>query len=109
MILIDTDNIAQVLKAFPLVEAAYLFGSMGAGTATNQSDLDLALVVNEPLGSQKLDILAALTEQGIDNVDLVTLDKDDVVLKFEAVRLNKLIYAQEQFDHGSGTSILYQS
>jgi len=101
MISINTDNITQVLKTFPLVEAAYLFGSMAAGTASNRSDMDLALVVDEPLGNQKLDILAALTAKGIDNVDLVTLDKDDVVLKFEAVRLNKLIYAKEQFDHGS--------
>ena len=39
--------------------------------------------------------------KGLDNVDLVTLDADDVVLRFEAVRPNRLLYARPEFDHGA--------
>jgi predicted nucleotidyltransferase len=93
--------IAKVLAGFPDVEAAYLFGSWAKGTAGRDSDLDLALVTRRPLGSEKIDILAALTAEGVDNVDLVTLDTDDVVLRFEAVSPNRLVYARADFDHGS--------
>jgi len=96
----DLNKVKQVLQGFPSVEAAYLFGSRAAGTANEQSDLDIALVVSKPLGMQKLDILAEIIAQGIDHVDLVTLDKDDVVLKFEVIRHNVLIYAKNDFDHG---------
>ncbi len=91
----------RVLNRFPEVRAAYLFGSYAEGRAHADSDLDLALVVTRPLGTKKLDILAALVCEGLDNVDLVTLDTDDVVLRFEAVRPNRLVYARDDFDHGS--------
>ena len=95
------ERLARVFTNFPEVEAVYLFGSWAKGIADSKSDIDLALVTNQSLGSKKLDILAALTAEGIDNVDLVTLDTDDVVLRFEAVSPNCLIYARAGFDHGS--------
>lgn len=93
--------IAKVLAGFSDVQAAYLFGSWAKGKAGRDSDIDLALVTRRPLGSEKIDILAALTAEGIDNVDLISLDTDDVVLRFEAVSPNRLIYARADFDHGS--------
>jgi predicted nucleotidyltransferase len=95
------DRLARVFTGFPEVEAVYLFGSWAKGSADRESDLDLALVTSQPLGSKKLDILTALTAEGIDNVDLATLDTDDVVLRFEAVSPNRLVYARAGFDHGS--------
>jgi len=94
------NRLARVLGNFPEVAAAYLFGSQAEGHARSDSDLDIALVVKQPLGLRKLEILAALTAEGLDNVDLVALITEDVVLRFEAVRLNRLVYAQEGFDRG---------
>jgi hypothetical protein len=34
-------------------------------------------------------------------VDLAILDGADVVLRFEAVRPNRLVYARKGFDHGA--------
>ena len=53
------------------------------------------------LRSRRLDILASLVATGLDNVDLVILDSGDVVMQFEAVRLNCLVYVRDGFDHGS--------
>lgn len=94
-------RIARVLEAFPEIQAAYLFGSVSLGRATRKSDVDLAIVVGRPLGKRKLDVLTALAEIGLDRVDLVSLDTDDVVLRFEAVRPNCLVYARQNFDHGA--------
>ena len=95
------DRLREVFAGFPEVEAVYLFGSVAEGRANAASDIDLGLVVSSPLGVRKLDILAELTAAGIDNVDLVTLDTDDIVLRFEVVGANRLIYARETFDHGT--------
>ena len=42
-----------------------------------------------------------MTEVGLDNLDLVILDTEDPVLRYEAIRLNCIVYAREEFDRGS--------
>jgi len=64
--------------------------------------VDVALVpATAGLRKRKLDLLAALAGVGLDDIDLAILDGKDVVLRFEAVSPNKLIYATEYFDRGS--------
>jgi len=94
-------RIQQVLARHPSVQAAYLFGSLAGGRARSGSDVDLALIgPRDELQARKLDILADLTAEGVDRVDLVLLDGADPVLRFEAVHCNCLIYARADFDHG---------
>lgn len=95
-------RIQRVLRRYPAVQAAYLFGSRAEGKARPGSDVDLALVgTRVELQANKLDILADLTSEGLGRVDLVLLDGVDPGLRFEAVHNNCLIYAQPEFDHGS--------
>lgn len=93
--------IAQALSPFPEVRAVYLFGSAATGRSRTDSDLDLGVVTSHPLGKVKLDLLAALAAQGLDRVDLVPLNEADVVLRYEVVRPNCLVYARHDFDHGA--------
>ncbi|MDZ7670552.1 MAG: nucleotidyltransferase domain-containing protein [Gammaproteobacteria bacterium] len=94
-------RIRRVLARYPFVEAAYLFGSHAAGRARPDSDVDLAVVGSmAELHAHKLDILADLTAEGVDGVDLVALDCADAVMRFEAVHLNCLVFARPDFDHG---------
>ncbi|MGB9724154.1 MAG: nucleotidyltransferase domain-containing protein [Chloroflexia bacterium] len=63
--------------------------------------LDLAIVPRHPgLRARRLDILADLARHGFCRVDLVFLDTEDIVLKYEAVRGNRLVYQAEDFDRG---------
>lgn len=95
-------SIGLILDRYPAVEAAYLFGSHARGTATQDSDIDLALAGKAPLlAACKLDILADFAEAGMDDVDLVILEGADTVLRFEAVSPNCLLYARPGFDVGS--------
>ena len=95
-------KIRRVSRRFPEIEAVYLFGSAAEGRAHVGSDLDLAVVPgNAALREKKLDLLAELARKGICNVDLVFLDESDLVLAYEAVRLNRLIYAGDGFDRGA--------
>ncbi len=54
----------------------------------------------------KLDVLADLARAGFCDVDLVFLDTDDIVLKYEAVRQNQLVYHREDFDRGAFYSLV---
>jgi hypothetical protein len=91
-----------VLARYAEVRAAYLFGSFATGKARSDSDVDLALVCEstDP-GEIRVAILADLTAEGLDRVDLIVLDEADTVLRFEAVHPNCLVYARQGFDHGS--------
>ena len=98
----DLEELVNVFRAYPDVQAVYLFGSRAAGRAGAESDLDLAIVPrNSALRGRRLDLLADLAAHGFCNVDMVFLDTRDVVLRYEAVRLNQLVYQADDFDRGA--------
>ena len=53
---------------------------------------------SDTLRRQKLDILADLIRAGFDNVDLLILDTADLVLNYEAVRYNRIVYQTNDFE-----------
>ncbi|HAZ27446.1 TPA: nucleotidyltransferase domain-containing protein [Candidatus Acetothermia bacterium] len=98
----DRERLPEVFCSYPEIQAVYLFGSAAEGRAGLRSDLDLAIVSDSPrLREKRLDILADLVRAGFDEVDLVFIDEDrDLVLAYEAVRANCLVYARPDFDRG---------
>lgn len=98
----DWEKLGEVFRRYPEVRAVYLFGSAAEGRARPDSDLDLAILSDDPsLGARKLELLAELVRAGFDRVDLVFLDEEaDLVLAYEAVRPNVVVYARPDFDRG---------
>ena len=95
----DITRLHDIFERYADILAVYLFGSTARGTADAGSDLDLAIVPRGPsLRARKLDLLADLARHGFCDVDLVFLDTDDIVTRYEAVRLNELVYAAADFD-----------
>lgn len=98
----DIRALKDVFQRYPSIQAVYVFGSMGSGKMHPESDLDLAIVSrSQALKKKKLQLLTELSGLGFCDVDLVFLDTEDIVLKYEAVRQNRLIYAISDFDRGS--------
>ena len=98
----DIKILPQIFKKYPEIAAVYLFGSAATGKIHPESDLDLAIVEKDnSIWNKKLDILADLTREGFDRVDLIFLGKADIVLQYEAVRMNRVIYQSEDFDRGT--------
>lgn len=97
------ENLKQVFKKYPEIKAVYLFGSTATGKLHQESDIDLAILPGiETLRKQKLQILADLAAVGFCNVDLVFLDdKTDIVLRYEAIKQNQIVYMAPGFDRGS--------
>ena len=98
----DIRSLKDVFQRYPAIQAVYVFGSTGSGKMHSESDLDLAIVSRSmPLKENKLQLLTELASLGFCNADLVFLDTGDIVLKYEAVRQNRLIYSVQDFDRGS--------
>ncbi len=98
----DLRLLSDVFSKYPGVRAVYLFGSRAADQARAGSDLDLAVVPRHGrVREKRLDMLADLARHGFCNVDLIFLDTDDIVLKYEAVRQNRLVYRTKDFDRGA--------
>ena len=100
------ERVADVVSLFDEIQAAYIFGSIAEGRAGPNSDLDVGIVLrgSAPRGL-KLDVLEEMTRAGLESVDLVVLDDADPVLRFEAVRPNRLAFARPDFDHPSYFSL----
>ena len=97
----DIKILPEVFKHYPDIAAVYLFGSTATGKLHQDSDLDLAIVEkNKSIWDKKLDILADLAGEGFDRVDLIFLGKADIVLQYEAVKMNIVIYKRSDFDRG---------
>jgi predicted nucleotidyltransferase len=89
----------DVFARYPEVAGAWLFGSHARGTARSDSDVDLAVdPANPEARARKLDLLADLVGAGFDDVDLVVLDREDPVLRWEAIGANRLVYAAPGYD-----------
>ena len=69
-----TDAITELLRAHPSVEAAWVFGSVAAGTADAASDLDVGVLGPDPLSSEEkhrlIDQLAQTVGRPVDLIDL---------------------------------------
>lgn len=102
----DLGILPKIFEKYPGIQAVYLFGSVASGDTRAPSDIDLGVVPRDPsVRGDKLNILADLAKSGFDNVDLVFLDIKDIVVRFEAVRHNRLVYCSPGYDAGSFFSL----
>jgi predicted nucleotidyltransferase len=98
----DFQVLPEVFKHYPDILAVYLFGSFAAGTPHPESDLDLAIVPRHPsLREKRLEILTDLARSGFCHIDLVFLDTPDIIVQYEAIRHNHLVYQHQDFDRGA--------
>ena len=96
------ERLAGRLRAFPRGPGRLSLRLGGRGPRGSAQRFGPRGGAGEPGGPRRrLDLLAALVAAGRDDVDLAILDGADVVLRFEAVRPNRLVYAREGFDHGT--------
>lgn len=87
-----------LLQQFPTLQGAYLFGSLATGFANNESDLDLAILVPDPIDNytlwekaQELSLLIKL------EVDLVNLISANTVFQFQIISSGKRIFCKEKY------------
>jgi predicted nucleotidyltransferase len=85
------------------IAAVYLFGSHAEGSATAASDIDLAIVPHDGavISSQEVQRLhQRLDSLGYPHCDLVVLDGSNLLLAYESVKHNYIVYATPGFRPG---------
>ncbi len=98
----DLSLLPSVFEKYDDIQAVYLFGSSITGKTHMESDVDMAIFPGTTkLKNKKRDLMTELARCGFDDVDLFFLDDQDMVMTFEAVRHNRLIYCKKGFDRGS--------
>ena len=86
----------ELLKqAIPSLSALYMFGSQATGHAGPDSDLDLAVLADEPLGAEKLwDLSSQLADIARCHVDLLDLRAASTVMQYRIITTGKRLWAQ---------------
>ena len=107
----DTQKIdlKNIFKKFEQIKIAYLFGSYAENKENKYSDIDIGLLLSDDfkdITKFKLDILGNLTAKQFDNIDVIILNNSSLLMQFEAVKHNNIIYKQDCFDSCEFFSII---
>lgn len=84
------------------VQLAYLFGSQATGHTHVDSDVDIAVLLNDGLTgderfAERLSLIGTLSQVfHTDNVDVVLLNEASPLLAYEALRSGVLLYCVEE-------------
>lgn len=92
------ENAIPVFEKFLEIQAVYLFGSQATGKTHTESDTDFGFLADKNLRGE---LSTELVKIGFTNFSLVYIPEATLLLQFEIVRMNKLIYARHDFDRGS--------
>jgi len=93
-------DLADILARFP-IGAAYLFGSYAEGTQNQDSDLDIALVLNDNLSPLKMlkiemQVGARLDKKFRTEFDIRCINNAPLRVKGEIVTRGRLIYCADE-------------
>lgn len=76
-----------------IIAAAYLFGSCSTGRDRQKSDIDLAFMVRQQLGSmERVEMETALSNLLGRDVDLIIFDQVSSLLQHQILKYGRLIY-----------------
>lgn len=88
-----------LMQAIPSLKLIYLFGSHASGTATKTSDIDIAMLAQQPIDNVQRFELAQLLAITLDcDVDLVDLLNASTVMQMQIVTTGQLLYGDSDTD-----------
>ncbi|MCW2278844.1 type VII toxin-antitoxin system MntA family adenylyltransferase antitoxin [Heliophilum fasciatum] len=101
--MLNIDDRLEAIKRYfaeqPIVFAAYLFGSYGTEYQTPQSDVDIAVLVdNETVNDidKQLELECRISDiLGTDDVDVLFLNQASLLMQYKVLRTGRLLYERE--------------
>lgn len=95
---LDEAGLVAYLKTQPDVAAAYLFGSLATGKATEHSDIDIAILLTQapedPLQAlyRRADLMSAVARFADRETDVAILNRADPILANQILSFGRLLY-----------------
>lgn len=96
------EQMPQILRAYPAVQLAYLYGSAAQEATTPLSDIDIALVAAPPLTiaeslNAELDVYSELMHRAnIRNADVRLINQSSLLFRGQVIREGILVFAREE-------------
>lgn len=95
--LCNPDDIVTVLRAESLIRAAWVFGSVGRGTAGPESDLDVAVLGERALmADEKMRLIGGLARRCLRPVDLIDLQATQSPVVGQVIRYGKRLFCDDE-------------
>jgi uncharacterized protein len=80
-------DLTPILKEYPEIDLAFLFGSFAAGTVTAESDIDIAILCRrDPSLDRREEIRSALSAGLKREVDLVVLNGASPIVRMQVLK-----------------------
>lgn len=94
------NSLKEIIKDYPVV-FAYLFGSYATGMEGPQSDIDLAVHLNEVDGDKRFDIRlrlirSVLSKYKIEHADVIILNDAPLRLYYNIIKSGIIIYSDDE-------------
>ncbi len=91
------DIVATIQTRFPMLQGLYLFGSVGSGQETTESDVDLAVLFPHPVDPVALWECAGEIGNLVNrHVDLVDLQSASTVMRMQVIQTGQRIFTQDE-------------
>lgn len=89
----DTQKIRQFFQQQNKMAAVYVFGSMAAGRNRKKSDIDIALMLSEPIAPmERIKMETEMSNLLQKDVDLVIFDQASPLLQHQILKYGRLVY-----------------
>ena len=85
-------KIIEIIKSDPNVIAIYLFGSHAKGEATPLSDIDIAVILENPTPESEADIGSLSSPE----IDVVLFHRLPLHIRYEVFKYGKEIFARDE-------------
>ncbi|MBE8540154.1 nucleotidyltransferase domain-containing protein [Geoglobus acetivorans] len=85
-------EIIETIKTHPDVIAIYLFGSQAKGDQTPLSDVDIAVILENPTPESEADIGSMATQE----IDIVLFHRLPLHIKFEVFRHGRELFVRDE-------------
>ncbi len=93
------DNLKKYFKSNRNIIAAWFIGSYGTEMQTENSDIDIALLFNKPVGiMEEMGVSCEISEiVEVDNIDTINLLSAPITLQFKVIDEGRTIYEQDYY------------
>lgn len=85
-------KVIETIKSHPLVIAIYLFGSHAKGEANPLSDIDIAVIMENPTPESEADIGSLSSPE----IDVVLFHRLPLHIKFEVFKYGKELFVRDE-------------
>ncbi len=85
-------KVIEIIKSHPNVVAIYLFGSHAKGEATPLSDIDIAVILENPTPESEADIGSLSSPE----IDVVLFHRLPLHIKYEVFKYGKEIFVRNE-------------